>query len=525
MTTTRSAGWKLGVDEKACYIEVEDDEEDGDQQKQQLGLDETVATVAGTGTGDRNDEEHSSGQSPWCDLPDHIMERIFSHLSIRHRYYASLTCYRWYQAFYLPNVWSNFLVLDETLARLKFNYYSGWQPVLDHTRTQNCLLAVGHLFRGLDFRPMFSFNNMFQFMSLLSWGIEQNHKEKVPREWIDCGSRIVSLNYIFPCNMASSEDPESIKLFGTGGQLLAALKRLMRNLPKLHTLKLVDLILERYEANHLLDEVLEMCCMVLRRLHLVNVTMVHCPVMHIGLFLNLQVLVVSPQNIDDDVLTLLADSKVRHLYLFQNRYTPPPSLSAPGRKGWRILRRDNPLLQVHLRIESTSARAEILLQPEAPVHSMIYQCPKAMITSDKLLAAVEAYKYTLAVYGHEMLPDFTSPVEFQDRVDSLLVLLARSCPQLTVLMVRERISTATLLLMVKSAQNLRHLYVRRSQLVPECDWPRNPEWSDEFYQWLQMASRTVESTEKELSQMMECYWKALSDEQFPNASLTKYVDH
>lgn len=32
-----------------------------------------------------------------------------------------------------------------------------------------------------------------------------------------------------------------------------------------------------------------------------------------------------------------------------------------------------------------------------------------------------------------MLPDFTSPVEFQDRVDSLLVLMARSCPELAVL--------------------------------------------------------------------------------------------
>lgn len=183
---------------------------------------------------------------------------------------------------------------DETLARLKFNYYSGWQPVLDHARTQNCLLAVGRLFRGLDFRPLVSFNNMFQFMTLISWAIEQNQRPKCPREWLGCGQKIKSLNYIFPCNMASSEDPESIKLFGTGGQLLAALKRLMYNLPHLQTLKLVDLMLERYEANHLLDEVLEACCLVLKRLHLINVTMVHCPVMHIGLFLNLQVGTIRP---------------------------------------------------------------------------------------------------------------------------------------------------------------------------------------------------------------------------------------
>lgn len=60
-------------------------------------------------------------------------------------------------------------------------------------------------------------------------------------------------------------------------------------------------------------------------------------------------------------------------------------------------------------------------------------CFHFQITSDKLLAAVDAYKFTLAVYGHEALPDFSSPVDFQDRIDSLLVLMARSCPELSVL--------------------------------------------------------------------------------------------
>ncbi|XP_058833552.1 uncharacterized protein LOC131691285 [Topomyia yanbarensis] len=529
MTEARkcSAGWKLDVREKACYIDVEaeDDDDQGDR-NQGGGTNETAeAQQHNQKSSDEDGDKLTNGQSQWCDLPEHIMERIFAHLSIRERYYASLTCFSWYQAFYLPNVWSNFLVEDRTLSRLKYNYYSGWQPVLDPARVQLCLLSVGRLFRGLDFRPVFSFNNMFQFMTTISWAIEQNRKPKLPREWIGCGTKIKSLNYIFPCNMASSEDPESIKLFGTGGQLLAALKKLMYNLPHLQTLKLVDLMLERYEANHLLDEVLEACCLVLKRLHLINVTMVHCPVMHIGLFLNLRILVVSPQNIDDDILTLLADSKVRHLYLFQNRYTPAAITISPcTAKGWRLLRRDNPNLRVHLRVESTSA-GEILLQPDAPVHSMIYQTAKTMIDTDKLLAAIDAYKATLSVYGYEMLPEFTRPPESQERVDNMLVLMARSCTELTVLMIRERISTVTVLLIARFAQNLRHLIVRRSQLVVDCDWPQNPDWSDEFYQWLLMASRSIESTEKEISQILNTDWKTLSDEHFAKTSLTKHVDH
>lgn len=87
--------------------------------------------------------------------------------------------------------------------------------------------------------------------------------------------------------MAAPDDPDGIKLFGTGGQLLAELKRLMGNIKCLKALRLIDLMLNRYEAKHLLDEVLESA--ELTRLTLVNVTMTHCPIMHVGLFLNLRV--------------------------------------------------------------------------------------------------------------------------------------------------------------------------------------------------------------------------------------------
>lgn len=94
--------------------------------------------------------------------------------------------------------------------------------------------------------------------------------------------------------MASTDDPDGVKLFGTGGQLLVTLKTLMSWLKKLECLELKDLMLERYDAKHLLDEVLDSCCLALKYLNLVNVTTVHCPIMHIGLFMNLQVHSMNP---------------------------------------------------------------------------------------------------------------------------------------------------------------------------------------------------------------------------------------
>lgn len=156
-------------------------------------------------------------------------------------------------------------------------------------RTQNCLGKVGKLMRGIEFRPEHNFNNMYQFMTLLTYFITQGKITNCSSEYVDVGNRLRSLKYTFPCNMASRDDPESIKLFGTGGQLLKTLKDLMLQLTQLTSLKLVDLMLERYEAKHLLDEVLESCSMVLKKLYLVNVTILHCPIMHVGLFFNLEV--------------------------------------------------------------------------------------------------------------------------------------------------------------------------------------------------------------------------------------------
>ncbi|XP_036334720.1 uncharacterized protein LOC118745302 [Rhagoletis pomonella] len=288
-------------------------------------------------------------------------------------------CKQWYNAFYLPMVWHNFVVDDRTLTRAKYNYYSGWQYCLDHIRTQNCLSRVGKYMRGLEFRPEHSFNNIFQFMTMLSWGMEKSSELKAPADLKDIGTRIRSLVYVFPCNMSQANDPEGIKLFGTGGQLLKGLKELLSKLRDLRTLKLIDFVLERFEAKHLLDEVLESCCTKMRVLNLVNVTTTHCPIMHVGLFINLQVLTISPQNIDDDVLLLLADTKLKHLHLLQNRYTSTHlSISPCSVKAWRQLKRDNPKLKVYLRVESMGD-GEVVFQPEAPVYCVSYESPKSRI--------------------------------------------------------------------------------------------------------------------------------------------------
>ncbi|XP_059487557.1 uncharacterized protein LOC132203657 [Neocloeon triangulifer] len=460
-------------------------------------------------------------ESYWADLPDLILEQIFSYLSMRHRYAASRVCRRWYEAFYLPSVWSDFVMTDMTLVRRKFNYYMGWQYVLDHMRTQNCLAAVGKNIKSLIFEPMFSFHNLYEFVVMLTYYAERNEQLRSGKVLVDVrggqkgiASRISRLRFTFPCNMAPTGREEDEYIFGTGGLLLESLKRLMGSLGRtLRHLQLADLLLERFEALKLLDDVCYSGCETLESLTLINVTKVPCQMLHAGVFVKLRVLKLSPQNLGEDLLILLGDCPhLRHLHIIQNRYTTD-NLSPLSWKSWRACRWANPRLNVHLQLENVRD-GEVLWQPGSPVRSILYKSAHLKATSGSILTAIDQYRGDLQVYGHLGLPRFHRSKSFHDRIDPLILLMCRQCPNLHTIIVRERISTATVLLLAYTGLNLRFLHVRRNAVVLRRDWPRSPEWSDTFYKWLSTACRSYEATEREVSQILGYKWTMLTDRQF-----------
>lgn len=124
------------------------------------------------------------------------------------------------------------------------------------------------------------------------------------------------------------------------------------------------------------------------------------------------------------------------------------------------------------------------------------------------------YRDTLQLLAYLGLPKFYMPASFHDRADSPLVYLCRQCPNLHTIVLRERISTATVLLMVHYAKNLRRLIIRKNAIIKRADWPRNPDWSDEFYSWLCTNSRSYETLEREVSSMLGYKWIAITDIHF-----------
>ncbi|GLV34387.1 uncharacterized protein CBL_00314 [Carabus blaptoides fortunei] len=488
--------WKLDENDEAVFIDIDDEVKE---------------------------EEENKIYSRWSELPNLLLEKIFSFLSIREKYYASLVCKSWNTSFYLPYVWSRFVLEDTTLTRGRFNYYTGWQYVLDHLRTQMCLSQVGRNFRNLTFDPMLNFYNLYEFMNMISWYVEQS--KRINFEMRGVGCNIQALKFTFPCNMNSRDESERTRLFGTGGKLLEALKRLMRNLTKMKRLELIDLMLDSREAQHLLDEVCELCYLTLTHLALINTTRIQCQLLHIGVFLNLQVLTISPQNLGEDAVELLGCIKLRHLHIIQNRFTPNDStIQAVPAGVWKACKKNNPALSVYLQVEGTREK-EVVWQPMAPVKAILYDSSHMKLQSNSMLMAIDMYKNYLQIYGHKELPRFHMPKSFHERIDSLLLLLCRQCIFLRTLIIRERVSTSTLLLLAYTAKNLRYFYVRRNAVILRCDWPRNPEWSDEFYTWLKVNSRSYDLTEMEVSQVLGFNWKMLSDREFRFISVDMHANY
>lgn len=51
-------------------------------------------------------------------------------------------------------------------------------------------------------------------------------------------------------------------------------------------------------------------------------------------------------------------------------------------------------------------------------------------------------------------------------------------------------------------------------MVKKTDWKQAPDWTDEFYSWLKVNSRSYALVEKEISQILGYNWRFQTDREF-----------
>lgn len=223
----------------------------------------------------------------------------------------------------------------------------GYEHVIDHYRTQICFQRVGRYLRTIIIKPMPNFFNLYEFIKMLYQFAEYFDENPL--------AEVQSFQFSFACHLTESGVQEYV--FGTGGRLLDSLKRLMSNLPGLKHLSLQNLLLDSQEAMYLLDSVAQNCFQTLKKLELINCTKYQYPLLPVGIFLALDELRISPQHLNDDVVTLLGSTTLRNMYIIQTEYSD--SSSPVSKDVWKECSKLAPNLNVHLIIDGPIKNLEV----------------------------------------------------------------------------------------------------------------------------------------------------------------------
>jgi F-box protein 39 len=457
-------------------------------------------TWGGSGNGDNYEGENEDADFGWIDLPDILLEDIFELMPPKTRHQCSQVCGRWYDTFYAPRVWHTFVLQGRVLTKQIRNLAEGYVRELCPRKTQVCFSRVGLYFKRILIPPMNDFYSLFEFMRVLSRFLTYFDEFPMPQLQV--------FQFTFACE---TRGMAGVIVHGTGGKILDQLEVLLRSMQNLKHLKLNQLLLEESAVTGFVAAIATNLIGTLRSLELVNCTKVPYPLPDLAQFDNLSKLTISPQHLDDEIIVLFATGGLCELHIVQDPYTcaaDPVSADA-----WKLVKQLSPYLKVTLEIRGNT-KDDIMIQPHAPVCSIIYSSPYSKLSGHVVMDLLYYYQGTLNGFIQRHIPRVHGPRSFSKRCDSALMMLVRNCPRLTTLVIRERLSTATMLLVAKEGKSLERLVVRQNALIKRSDWPKESHWSPEFYKWLRESSLSFDAARDEVKKLLDTKWRPLTDEEF-----------
>lgn len=446
----------------------------------------------------QNIEDMFEEESTWEDLPDILLEDIFTLLEPRHRHEASQVCRRWYETFYAPRVWEHFTLKGNILTKRRFYIYKGYQRETCPRKTQICLHRVGYLFKKITITPIHDFQHVYEFIRILRAYL--GYFEEFPMPLLH------TFHFTFTCE---TRGITGVIVHGTGGKMMEELRHLLRNMQLLKDLKLNSLMLDQAEVTGLFEAIANNCSDTIQTLEILDFTKVPYPILDITLFSNLNVLKTSPQHLDDEVIVILASSGITKLHIIQGRYTC--SADSVSDEAWRLLKDMSPYFRVTLEVRGHT-KTPLILQPHAPVNRIVYDSPNLKLPHETAVWMVHYYHDTLEYFAQKRLPRSHGPRTFHDRGDAAFLMLVRSCPKLHTLIISERISTATAIQIAKIKPSLEDYIVRENGLLKRCDGPK----TDNSFRdaEIRKIARSYEATRQEISTTLGRRWVPMSDRHF-----------
>ncbi|VDM29325.1 unnamed protein product [Toxocara canis] len=221
-----------------------------------------------------------------------------------------------------------------------------WRQILKKIEFRFLIMRAATKWRELEIKPVTILFNLYEFIRVLTNFSEYYEKntEDRPLEGIR--------SFVFRWQLHLHErGGRDAKVVGTGGEMLKTLSLLLSHLHGLNELALYELQLEPWECNDFIDDILFKFDTQLTSLCVINLTKVPRPFLQLGLFLYLEHLTVSPQHLDESVVTLIAD--LRHLksliiYQVEAFNEKVVGASAVDAKAWAAFSANNKHTRVYL---------------------------------------------------------------------------------------------------------------------------------------------------------------------------------
>ena len=379
---------------------------------------------------------------------------------------------------------------------------------------QICFRRVGSFFKRIVVTPITDYFNLYEFLRILAAFLQfrEDHGESAM-------PLLHTFDFTFAC---ATRGYGGEMIHGTGGQILGMIKELLTRMKgSLRHLKLNQLLLETSEISSLLDALVQCFSDCLHSLEILNVTKVPLPLEELAIFRSLVKLVISPQHLNDESVLMLSGINLLQLHILQDPYTCVCDPVAS--EAWKLAREAAPWLRVYLEVAGNT-KTQLLIQPRAPVYGIFLRSPHGSLTHGLLMAVVENYAQTIRYFVQERLPRTHGPRGFEHRCDSALLFLVRRCPRLKTLVIRDRISTATLLLLATEGRGLTELLVRQNALIKRCDWPQRGEFPVELYKWLKKAALDYQRCTDQICATLKRRWRPMSDRQFKQLKIVPRLE-
>ncbi len=450
----------------------------------------------------------------WAGLPDIILSEIFSFVSMRNLARCRRVCQNWLRVTLIDRCWETFVYRDFMFTRKRFTLHSGYEHAIDHWKLRFLINNVTRKWRHVVVKPFSLLINFYEFIRVITNFTEYyENQEEHPLE------NIRTFDFEWELHVPKTYKDPSPEVFGTGGRLLNGVSMLISHFRGLKALTLRQLLLEEREADAFMDELQLYFGERITTLCVLNLTKTQHSFFHLGLFLHLRKLCVSPQHLNDDVVYLLSGQQnLRDIFLIQDKNTTPCTVAVDGRT-WRDFRKSAPRVRVHLRIRGRGA-GDLVWQLFAPVFSIVYDTPNCQLTAENAVLMADNYSETLEIYVQRGIQRRFRARAFEDRADTAVMMLVRHCRNLKSLAIRECLSTATLLIIAQlcSFKEEFFLSVRRNSLLKRSDWPYDSrEWSAQFYDWLKTSARDYDKTQFEVERLLKGKGKIMSDKEYKYA--------